>query len=219
MGIESHIEPVPSICLGSADISVYEMVGSYGTFANEGVFTMPNFIDRIEDKNGQVIYQPVAKQTQVLNPHTAYTMLQLLQGVTNQGTGIRLRTRYKLEGEISGKTGTTNDHSDGWYIGIVPHLVAGAWVGGDEKGIHFPGLAHGSGSNMALPIWAEFMQRVYRDSTLGYDSLATFDRPPGSSSVIIDCDKHSVQYDQLEVPDSPFIDAEPKQYEFGDEFN
>ncbi len=219
MGIESHIEPVPSICLGSADISVFEMVGSYGTFANEGVFTQPNFIDRIEDKNGQVIYQPVAKQTQVLNPHTAYTMLQLLQGVTNQGTGIRLRTRYKLEAEIAGKTGTTNDHSDGWYIGIVPDMVAGAWVGGDEKGVHFPGLARGSGANMALPIWAEFMQRVYRDRSLEFDSLAAFDRPAGSSKIIIDCDKFIVPDEELEVPDSPFIDAQPKEYEFGDEFN
>ncbi len=213
MGIDSYIEPVPSICLGSADISVFEMVGAYGTYANKGVYTQPNFITRIEDKNGQPLPLDLPNKTEVLSDAEAYTMLKLLQGVTDQGTGVRLRTKYKFEGDIAGKTGTTNEHSDGWYMGITPEIVGGVWVGGDEKGIHFESLRLGSGTNMALPIWAEFMKRAYADETLNFDSLARFERPKSAYRIETDCTKY--KQENIELPPAP-VDEE---YNYGDEFN
>jgi len=197
MGIEKDIvPPYPSICLGTPDISLYEMVGAYGTFMNKGVYTRPRYITRIEDKNGREIADFPHERREVLSEEDAYIMLNLLQGVTEQGTGVRLRYKYGMTGEIAGKTGTTNDQSDGWYMGIIPQLVAGVWTGGDEKAVRFDDLALGGGANMALPIWAEFMQRVYKDGDLLIDPDAAFDKPSGPLPVELDCSKYEMQEQQ-----------------------
>ena len=189
MGIESHMDPYPSICLGTPDISVYEMIGAYGTFANKGFYNRPIAILRLEDKNGNEIRTFPTFKREAINEHAAYAMISLLKGVTNKGTAIRLRTKYGFYNEIAGKTGTTDDNSDGWFIGITPKLVSGAWVGGDEKAIRFRTTALGSGSNMSLPIWAEFMKRVYADESLGISKEDYFERPP-NMSIELDCEKY-----------------------------
>lgn len=199
MGIEEGtVPPYPSICLGTPDISLFEMVGAYGTFMNRGVYTRPRYITRIEDKNGREIADFPHERKEVLSEEDAYIMLNLLQGVTEQGTGVRLRYKYGFEGDIAGKTGTTNDQSDGWYMGITPQLVAGVWTGGDEKAIRFDDLSLGGGANMALPVWGEFMQRVYADKDLMIDPDAKFEVPAYQLSVELDCSRYELQ-EQLEL--------------------
>mgnify|MGYP006282541227 FL=1 len=166
MGIESHIDPVPSIFLGTSDISLYEMVGAYSTYANKGVYTEPSFVTRIEDRNGNLLATFNPKESEAVNEQTAYLMINLLQGVVEDGTGIRVRYKYELMNPIAGKTGTTQNQSDGWFMGVTPNLVSGAWVGGENRSIHFNSITLGQGANMALPIWAEYMTKVYEDSTL-----------------------------------------------------
>lgn len=163
MGVESPIPKDYTIALGSADLTVYEMVGALNTFANHGIYIKPELIVRIEDKTGRVIkdYQPETRE--VVNEYVAYTMIDLMEGVTNRGTGSWVRTKYGLTSEIAGKTGTTNDQSDGWYIGITPNLITGVWVGCEDRSAHFQGIARGQGAAMALPIWAYYMQGVYKD--------------------------------------------------------
>ena len=164
MGIESSIPKVPSIALGVADISLLEMVNAYCAFDNGGKKINPVFISRIEDKDGKVIYQAEAKKTkQVISKQTAYYMTEMLKGVVNEGTAIRLRDTYKLKGEMAGKTGTTQSQADGWFIGYTPGLVAGAWVGAENPAIHFNSIQYGQGAAMALPIWAYFMQKCKSD--------------------------------------------------------
>ncbi len=191
MGITSKVEPFPSICLGTPDISVYEMIGAYGTFANKGFYTKPLTITRIEDKNGNIIQKFPTAKMEVMSEQTAYVMLDLLSNVTEIGTARRLRDpkRYNFKAKIAGKTGTTNDNSDGWFIGIVPKLVSGAWVGGDEKQIHFADTKYGQGANMSLPIWAEFMKRVYADPTLGISQKDKF-KKPYPMNIETDCNKY-----------------------------
>ncbi|MCB0515745.1 MAG: transglycosylase domain-containing protein [Chitinophagales bacterium] len=203
MGIRSHIDPYPSICLGTPDISLIEMVGAYATFANQGTYIEPNFVMRIEDRNGIVLDEFIPKQTEVLSEQDAYTMLNMLEEVVNNGTAIRLRYRYKFENEIAGKTGTTNDHSDGWFMGVTPKLVGGVWTGGDEKKIHFRSIDLGQGANMALPIWAEFMKSVYADSTLNVKTADKFVEPPYMSTEL-DCSKYSQKYE----PTNPFDNSQ-----------
>lgn len=217
MGIEKGtVPPYPSICLGTPDISLFEMVGAYGTFMNKGVYTKPRYITRIEDKNGREIADFTHERKEVLSETDAYIMLNLLQGVTDLGTGARLRFKYGFEGEIAGKTGTTDDHSDGWYMGVTPQLVAGVWTGGDEKKIHFEDLALGSGSNMALPIWAEFMKRVHANKELNIDPYATFERPKVPLPVELDCSKYDLleQLDQIKQDANYYEQEEEEQDEF-----
>ncbi|MEA3317865.1 MAG: penicillin-binding transpeptidase domain-containing protein, partial [Bacteroidota bacterium] len=166
MGIRSKIDPVPSIFLGTSDITLYEMVSAYCTFANKGVHPNPLMITRIEDKNGNVLSKFKTTKTEAISEKTAYLMTNLLQGVVRRGTGIRLRYKYELMSEIGAKTGTTQNQSDGWFMGITPNLVSGSWVGGEDRGIHFKGISLGQGANMALPIWALYMKQVYEDSTI-----------------------------------------------------
>ena len=201
LGIEQDINPLPSIALGTPDISVYEMVAAYSAFANKGVYTKPVFIERIEDKNGTVLfeYQPITKD--VLSEEAAYVTVNLLEGVTKSGSGIRLRTNYsannpvfkkiitgypyEFTNPIAGKTGTTQNQSDGWFIGMVPNLVTGVWVGAEDRSVHFNNIAYGQGASMALPIWGVYMKSIYNDSTLMI-SKESFERPK-KLGIDLDC--------------------------------
>lgn len=192
-GVKSYMDPVPSMILGTSDIKLFEMVGAYSMYANKGIYTEPIFVTRIEDKHGNVISTFKARQEDVINEKTAYLMINLLQGVVRQGSGVRLRYKYQLMNEIGGKTGTTDNHSDGWFMGVTPDLVSGAWVGGEVRSIHFEGLKLGQGANMALPIFAEYMQSVYADSLNLGISTRDFDAPLQGFDFELDCDKAKKQ--------------------------
>ena len=179
MGVGSYLDPVYPLCVGSADISVYEMVAAYNTFPSKGVYVSPIFVTRIEDNMGNVLGEFNNQKREAVSEYTAYLMANLMQGVVNSGTGVRLRAKYGLKGEIAGKTGTTNDQSDGWFIGYTPSLTAGVWVGAEDRQVHFESLSLGGGSNMALPIWGLFMQKVMKDGTLGVYETDRFIAPPG----------------------------------------
>jgi penicillin-binding protein 1A len=194
MGITSPLEAVPAICLGVFDVSLYEMVGAYGTFVNKGVWTEPLYITRIEDKDGNVLQEFAHKTREALNEETAYLMVHMLKGATEEkgGTALGLN-RFGLLWtgyEIGGKTGTTQNYSDGWFIGITPKLVSGAWVGGDDRSIHFRSI-DGQGSKMAMPIWALYMQKVFADPALGFQK-EPFPRP-AHLSIEINCKKYKEQ--------------------------
>lgn len=179
MGISSHIEEVPALCVGAAESSVREMVSAYNTFPSKGVHIAPLYVTRIEDVQGNLLSEFVPDRREAISERTAYLMANLMQGVIDHGTGIRLRAKYKFEGQIAGKTGTTNNQADGWFIGYTPEITAGVWVGGEDPQIHFQSLALGGGSNMALPIWALFMKKVYADQTLPIKGKRTFAAPYG----------------------------------------
>ena len=187
MGIGCHIDETYSLCVGSADISVYDMVAAYNTFPSRGVFVSPIFVTRIEDNDGNVLGEFTNPKREAVSDYTAYLMANLMQGVVNSGTGVRLRTKYGLKGEIAGKTGTTNDQSDGWFIGYTPSLTAGVWVGAEDRQVHFESLALGGGSNMALHIGGLFMQKVLADGSLGVSETDRFMAPPGVS-LDLNCD-------------------------------
>jgi penicillin-binding protein 1A len=189
MGITSPIDAVPEICLGTPDVSVFEMVGAYSTFANKGVWTQPIYLTRIEDKNGNILQDFVPRKVEAVNEETAYLMLNLMQGVVQFGTGARLRGQYKLPYPIAGKTGTTQNQSDGWFMGITPDLVSGCWVGCEDRIVHFRTLEDGQGARTALPIWATFMQKVYADKSLNI-SKGDFDHPDEPLTTELDCDKY-----------------------------
>lgn len=177
LGVKNQqIDPVISICLGPCEISVGEMVSSYTAFANRGIRTAPLFVSRIEDNEGNVLTNFVPQMDEVISEETAYKMLEMLRAVINEGTGGRVR-RYGIKADVAGKTGTTNNNSDGWFIGFAPSLVSGAWVGGEERDIHFDGMGDGQGAAMALPIWTLYMQKVYKDKSLGYSEEEKFELP------------------------------------------
>jgi penicillin-binding protein 1A len=203
LGVSSKIPSVPSIALGTADLSVYEMVAAYGSFANQGIYVKPVMVTRIEDKNGTVLFETAPETLDVLSAESAFVTLKLLEGVTESGSGIRLRHRgaeennpyfgtvvtgypYEFQNPIAGKTGTTQNQSDGWFIGMVPNLVTGVWVGGEDRATHFKSIAYGQGATMALPIWALYMKKLYEDSTLGI-SLDSFPAPE-KVGIPLDCD-------------------------------
>ena len=173
------IHPSMSLCLGPCEMTVAEMVSAYTTFANHGIRTAPMFVSRIEDNEGNVITNFQPRMNEVISEESANKMLVLLKGVVDGGTAGRLRYKYNFTGEIGGKTGTTNRNSDTWFMGFTPQLVSGCWVGGDDRDIHFDSMRMGQGATMALPIWAYFMKKVYRDKTLPYDPNAKFDLPEG----------------------------------------
>ena len=187
MGITSFIDPVPSVFLGTAEITVKEMVAAYSIFANKGVYNSPLPVYRIEDKYGNVLQEFRPESREVITENTAYLMCNLLEGVVTGGTGVRLRYKYKLMNPMGGKTGTTQKHADGWFMGVTPDLVGGVWVGAEDRSIHFQNLANGQGANVALPIWAKFLQKAYADSGLKM-SGRPFDRPAGISKRL-DCDE------------------------------
>ena len=187
MGITSFIDPVPSVFLGTAEITVKEMVAAYSIFANKGVYNSPLPVYRIEDKYGNVLQEFRPESREVITENTAYLMCNLLEGVVTGGTGVRLRYKYKLMNPMGGKTGTTQKHADGWFIGVTPDLVGGVWVGAEDRSIHFQNLANGQGASMALPIWAKFLLKVYADPRLKM-SDRPFDRPAGINKRL-DCDE------------------------------
>jgi len=204
MGITSNIPAVPSIALGTPDISLFEMVGAYSTFANQGIYVKPVVITRIEDKNGRALYEVIPETQDVLSQEAAYVTVNLLQGVTKAGSGARLRHAglektsyvyekvitgypYVFENPIAGKTGTTQNQSDGWFMGMVPNLATGVWVGGEDRAIHFKDIAFGQGATMALPIWAVYMKSLYEDTSL---EISTEDFvAPENLSIPIECDE------------------------------
>ena len=195
MGVTSPIDEVPSICLGSADLSVYEMVGANSTFANKGTFIQPLYITRIEDKNGKVLADFVPEKEEVMDEEKAYIMLQLMKGVVQYGTGSKLRYMYKLSTPIAGKTGTTQNHSDGWFMGITPDLVSGCWVGAEDRSVHFDNIDEGQGAAMALPIWGLYMQKVYADKTIKI-SKGEFEKPAKSIEIEMDCKKYNEELEK-----------------------
>jgi penicillin-binding protein 1A len=182
MGIKSYIPEVLSIALGTADLTLYEMVGAYSTYANKGVYTQPIFVTKIEDKNGNVLATFIPEKKEAIDEITAYKMLSMLEGVYRRGTANRLRSEgypYKIYANIAAKTGTTQNQSDGWFMGVTPNLVGGVWTGAEERSIHFDGIFLGQGANMALPVWAKFMNKVYDDSTLNIYKSDRFEKPAG----------------------------------------
>lgn len=208
LGVESNIPAVPSIGLGTADISVYEMVGAYAAFANKGVYTKPVMIERIEDKNGTVLFQFTPETRDVLSAESAYVTVKLMEGVTTAGSGTRLRTQgaekwnkmyqeiitgypYQFTNPIAGKTGTTQNQSDGWFMGMVPNLVTGVWVGAEDRAAHFKSITYGQGASMALPIWGMFMRSCYEDEDLEI-SKDNFERPE-DLSIEVDCSKYNAE--------------------------
>ncbi len=187
MGIKCWLDPVESLCVGSADIPVYEMVGAFNTFPGKGVYVEPLAVLRIEDKMGNVLATFTPSKREAISERTAYLMVNLMQGVVNMGTANRIRRLYVPEGELAGKTGTTNDQSDGWFIGYTPKLTAGVWVGAEDRQVHFAGMALGQGANTALPIWGIFMKKVIDDGTLGVTKYDTFEVPHGFN-IDLNCD-------------------------------
>ncbi len=203
LGITRDIAEVPAIALGVSEMNVYEMVGAYGAFANQGVYVKPVMVTRVEDKNGTVLYEYVPETKDVLSKEVSYAMIDLLKGVTQGGSGTRLRHSYNknntvykeiitgypynLTNPIAGKTGTTQNNSDGWFMGMVPNLVTGVWVGGEERATHFKNIAYGQGASMALPIWGLYMTKNYEDKELGI-STDDFEKPE-DMSIVTDCTK------------------------------
>ncbi|HEY0976671.1 MAG TPA: transglycosylase domain-containing protein [Flavobacteriales bacterium] len=203
MGVKSHLDPVPSLCLGVADLTLSEMTSAFGTFANEGVHIEPIVLTRIEDKNGNTIYDVMPKTEEALDPHTSYTMLEILKGVVDGaynpstgrtvGTGMRLRMGWgnrakygNIKYPTAGKTGTTQNNSDGWFIGITPDLVTGVWTGAEDRSVRFSRTDLGQGANMALPIYGYFMNKVYADSTIQV-SKGDFTKPEGYNDAEFNC--------------------------------
>ena len=198
LGVKTEIPVQPSIALGAVDITVEDMVAAYSTFANQGVYVKPQFLSKIENKSGEVIYEPIPESHDVLNKDIAFAVIKLLQGVTETGSGARLRTQgggsgdnrwtgypYMFTNPIAGKTGTTQNQSDGWFMGMVPNLVTGVWVGCEDRSARFKSLTYGQGATAALPVWAYFMKKCYADPALNV-SKAEFERP-ANLSIKVDC--------------------------------
>ncbi|MCK0130466.1 transglycosylase domain-containing protein [Flavobacteriaceae bacterium F08102] len=212
LGIESNVPPYPSIALGTVDLSLYEMVGAYNTFASKGMYVKPMMILRIEDKNGMVLSDFTPETKEVLSEESAYTIINLLEGVTKFGSGARLRGGarnypddvvtghpYGFTNPIAGKTGTTQNQSDGWFMGVVPNLTTGVWVGGEDRAVHFPDIARGQGATMALPIWALYMKKLYADKELNI-SDKEFEKPK-DFDLELDCEKLKKEKGEITEPD------------------
>ncbi|MDR1681306.1 MAG: transglycosylase domain-containing protein [Prevotellaceae bacterium] len=179
MGVQNDLPPVPSLCLGSCEISLYDMTGAYNTFPSQGMSIDPFFVTSIKDKDDNTLTTFISHKHEAISQAAAYRTVSLMQGVVNEGTARRLRTRYIPEGQVAGKTGTTNDQSDGWFIGYMPRLTAGVWVGCESPDVHFESLALGGGANMAMPVWGLFMKKVLADPRLNVTTTDLFDVPPG----------------------------------------
>jgi len=209
LGVNSDIPESPAIALGAVEITVSDMVGAYSTFVNQGVYIKPRFVSRITDRNGVILYQSRAETKDVLSKDVAYAIVNLMEGVTESGSGARLRYTgrgsaaysvmtgypYAFRNPIAGKTGTTQNNSDGWFIGMVPNLATGVWVGNEDRAAHFRTTAYGQGATTALPIWALFMKKCYADETLSV-SKDNFERPQ-NPQIEVDCSKYVQPVDSL----------------------
>ncbi len=221
LGVTSDIPPVPSIALGTPDISIYEMVGAYATFANKGVYIKPTMVTIIADKNDTILEQFMPESRDVLSEESAYVTVKLMEGVTQSGSGRRLRTEgadkwngvykeiitgypYKFTNPIAGKTGTTQNQSDGWFMGMVPNLVTGVWVGGEDRAVHFKSITYGQGASMALPIWGSYMKSCFNDKDLGI-STEKFEKPK-NLSIEVNCKDYKKDNDDTTSPDDDDID-------------
>ncbi|WP_342645779.1 transglycosylase domain-containing protein [Mucilaginibacter sp. CSA2-8R] len=193
MGITSDVPAYPTICLGTFNASVIDMTGAYSVFANEGLWTEPTYLLRIEDKNGNLLYEHKPRVVQAMNPQTAYVMTYMLKGVVDEGTGWRLRSKYGLRNPIGGKTGTTQNNSDGWFIGITPQLVTGVWTGAEDRALHFRSTRLGEGANTALPIFALYMKKVYENAGLGVKKNIDFAMPKNGVDITLDCNAYTQQ--------------------------
>lgn len=213
-GAESGIPEAPSIALGTVELSLYEMVSAYAMFANKGLRVEPMMLMRIEDKNGTVLDQFTPRTKEVLSQESAYVVLDLLKGVTTAGSGIRLRTTsdrpgyitgypYAFDNPIAGKTGTTQNHTDGWFMGVVPNLATGVWTGGEDNAIHFKYISEGQGASMSLPSWAIYMKKLYADPSLNI-SKADFEKPDTPISIRLDCDDTPKKEDK-KATDKPAV--------------
>ena len=202
-GLKNEIDPVISVCLGTPDVSVGEMVGAYTVFANKGIRVEPLYVTRIEDAYGNTIANFTPQMSEVLTEDASYKMLHMLKSVIDGGTGGRIRFRYGIKAPMGGKTGTTQNNSDGWFMGFTPSLVSGCWVGGEDRSIHFDRLAEGQGASMALPIYGLYMQKVYADKTLGYSQEEDFDIPEIYANP---CDSVHVEDEHPVLPDTGGID-------------
>jgi penicillin-binding protein 1A len=220
LGVTSEIPAQPSIALGAVEITVQDMVAAYSTFANQGVYVKPQFLRKIEDKSGVVLYEPVPESHDVLNKDIAFAVIKLLEGVTEGGSGERLRTEgggngdnrwtgypYMFKNPIAGKTGTTQNQSDGWFMGMVPNLVTGVWVGCEDRSARFRSLTYGQGATSALPVWGYFMKKCYEDETLNV-SKENFDRP-ANLSIKVDC----YSKPSAVVKDSTDVEQDTEEFE------
>lgn len=196
MGIHSFIDPQPSVFLGTSDVSLYEMVAAYGAYVAGGMRVDPLLVSRIEDRHGNLLASFSSEPKEVIDPYTAYLMVKLLEGVVQRGTGGRLRWMYNLSGKLGGKTGTTQNNSDGWFMCIQPNLVSGCWVGFEDRAIHFDNMAYGQGASSALPIVALFLQKAYADATTGISDGDTWEVPKGMENVEFNCDDKEVSEEE-----------------------
>ncbi|MEL6864653.1 MAG: transglycosylase domain-containing protein [Bacteroidota bacterium] len=207
-----RIPRVPSISLGSCDLTVSEITGAYTTFANNGIYSKPFFINRIEDKNGRVIYQEIPEERVALHPSANFVMVEMLRSVMRQG----IPGFSKVKSDLGGKTGTTNDYVDGWFVGLSPDLVVGTWVGGDDRWIRFLTLGDGIGAKMARPFYGKLINRLEQDSLADYDTEARFFRPPGDLGIVVDCNLY--KYDRGEGLDSDEYENYEESENFGNDF-
>ncbi len=204
--LNQDIHPSMSLCLGPCDISVMEMVSAYTAFANKGIRSAPMFVTRITDNEGNVVADFVPRMNEVISEASAYKMIVLMRGVIDGGTGSRMRNRYDIHAPMGGKTGTTNDNSDGWFVGYTPQLAFGAWVGGDERDIHFNSMAYGQGASASLPICAYFLKKVFQDGRLGYSQEQNFDIPAGFDPCAMEPDEEYGEVDESVGLDNLFGD-------------
>ncbi len=204
----NEIHPSLALCLGTCDITVAEMASAYTAFVNKGIRSAPILVSRIEDANGTVIAEFAPRMNEVISEQSSYRMLDMLQGVVDAGTGIRLRYKYNFTAPIAGKTGTTNSNSDGWFVGCVPRLITACWVGGEDRDIHFLSTSLGQGASTALPVWAEYMKKVYEDKTLGYTQEEGFDIDREALQIPVDTLNDIVFKNGPQLPSQP---VEPEE--------
>ena len=200
--LNQEIEPAMSLCLGACEISVLEMVSAYTTFANEGMRRSPRFVTRIEDGEGNVLATFTPHIQHVISRDAAWKMVELMRGVMDGGTGSRMRFKYQIKSPMGGKTGTTNDNTDGWFVGYTPSIAFGAWVGGDERDIHFSSMSYGQGASSALPIVGLFLNKVYADKSLGYDPEEDFEVPQEVAATWLEAQEATAQTDSIYVDES-----------------
>lgn len=214
MGVRSHIDEVYSLCVGPVEVSVFDMVSAYNTFPSHGTYITPQYVTRITDGDGRELGSFTTQKREAISEQTAYLMVNLMSGVINEGTGSRLRSVYGLRGEIAGKTGTTNDNSDGWFIGYTPNITAGVWVGGEDRQVHFNSLALGSGSNMSLPIWGIWMKKCLADPSIGWSMENGSFVAPSTGIPGLDCEKDGIYLGGYNQENAAGVDEDKQEEDY-----